>query len=175
MRRRTMIIVAACFAAMSISGTAMAGNWATTTLDEAPDQFRMGVTHEVTYTVLQHGTTPVDGSTAIVFRPAKGTMSSPSDIRFKGFPTGEPGQYRAQVELPVSGVWIWEVEQGPFGTFDLGSVEVGTDTAGSFLFGDGSRLLVAGLAGAGLLLVAGVLRQASRPKSAPASRMTSRM
>lgn len=173
MRGRTMTIVAACFAAMSIPGTALAGNWATTTIDEAPDEFHTGVTHEVTYTVLQHGRTPVDGSTAIVFRPAKGTMSPASDIRFKGFPTDEPGQYLAHVELPVSGVWIWEVEQGPFGTFELGSVEVGAHTAGSFLSGDGSRLLVAGLVGVGLLFAAGVLRQASRPNSVPASRMTS--
>lgn len=173
MRRRTMIIVAACVAVMSIPGTALAGNWATTTIDEAPDEFRVGITHEVTYTVLQHGRTPVDGSTAIVFKPAKGTMSSASAIRFKGFPTDEPGQYRAHVELPVSGVWIWEVEQGPFGTFELGSVQVGAEPAGSLLSGDRSRLLVAGLVGAGLLFAAGVLRQASRPNSAPASRITS--
>lgn len=172
MRRTTMIIVAACVAAMAMPGTAIAGGWATTTLDEAPVEFRAGVTHEVTYTVLQHGRTPVDGSTAIVFRPAKGTMSPASEIRFQGFPTDEPGQYRAHVELPVAGVWVWEVEQGPFGTFDLGSVEVGADTAGSFLSANGSRLLVAGLVGAGLL-AAGVLRQASRPNSAPASRITS--
>jgi hypothetical protein len=177
MTRRTMVIVAMCAVVMALPSTALAGGWATTaTVDEAPDGFRAGATHEVTYTVLQHDETPVDDSTAIVFKPAKGTMSSASEIIFRGFSTGRPGQYRAHVELPVSGVWIWEVRQGELGTFQLGSLEVGDSHAGGEPGDEGVRLLTVAFAALALLLLpaARIRQRAVIPNSVPASMITSR-
>jgi hypothetical protein len=56
MTRNAMVALAGA-AVMAISGTALGGGWATTTIDDAPEQFRAGTTHEITYTVLQHGRT----------------------------------------------------------------------------------------------------------------------
>jgi hypothetical protein len=174
MTHRTTVLVG-CVAAMAISSTALGGGWATTTVDDAPEQFRAGTTHEITYTVLQHGRTPVEDATAIVFRPAKGTMSSASEIVVKGFPTGEPGQYRAHVEVPAPGVWLWEACQGVFGTFELGSVEVTGSVTGASV---DQRFIGAGLGVLALVVLVVILyrlRGAVRPNSVPASRITSRM
>lgn len=174
MARKVMVILAGGVTALTLSGSAMAGGWATTTVDDAPDEFHAGATHEITYTVLQHGRTPVNDSTALVFRPAKGTMSSASEIVFMGFPTGEPGQYRAHVEVPVAGVWLWEVRQGVFGTLELGSVDVADVDSGISLPGWGViGPLIGGIVLALLGLILARLRHAERPSSAPASRITS--
>lgn len=174
MARKVMVILAGGVTALTLSGTAMAGGWATTIVDDAPDEFHAGATHQVTYTVLQHGRTPVDDSTAIVFRPAKGTRSSVSEIVFRGFPTGTPGQYRASVEVPAPGVWLWEARQGLFGTFELGSVEAADVGPGISLPGWADvGPLIGGIVLAFLGLILARLRHAVRPSSAPASRITS--
>lgn len=120
MARRILVMTATMAALMALAGVAMAGGFAITTVDSAPDEFEAGTTYDIEYTILQHGRTPVDGvSTDLVFTPPN---SEP--LRFAGSPTGVPGQYVASVVLPEAGVWDWAVDQGDFGLLSLGEVEV---------------------------------------------------
>jgi hypothetical protein len=170
MTRKVLVTMCMILSTFAFASVAVAGAWATTVVDEAPAQFHEGETHEVVYTVLQHGVTPVEEATAIVFRPAKGTESSLTEIVFAGSPTGEPGQYRAHVVVPASGVWLWEVRQGGFGIFELGSTTVADETGWSL--GRSSAMVLVAMALGMLLLV--MRRIQTRPNSAPASWMTSR-
>ena len=167
MFRRLLVIAVACMALAAVSATALAGG-AATTIDQAPDEFQAGVGYDVTYTVLQHGVTPVEGETALLF-----SLDDGEPLRFVGTPTGTPGQYVAAVELPTAGAWLMEVDQASFGVVEHDIVEV----VGSGLALPASgEVLAFGLIAVAIALGVFVVvkaRHASRPNSAPASRMTS--
>ncbi|HET8740611.1 MAG TPA: hypothetical protein VFO17_12880 [Acidimicrobiia bacterium] len=175
MTRRSIVIVFTILTTFAFASVAHAGNWATSSIDDAPDEFQAGKGYDVTYTVLQHGVTPVEGSTAIALRPAEGTEADVEELVFRGVPTDVPGQYRAHVEVPASGVWQWEVRQGVFGVFDLGSLTVAAEPGWS-LGRIPTGVLVAAMLAVVLAGTLAVMRRAqTSPSSAPASRTTSSM
>jgi hypothetical protein len=175
MTRRSIVVLSTILATFAFASVAHAGNWATTTIDDAPDEFQAGKGYDVVYTVLQHGVTPVEGSTAIVLRPGKGTEADVPELVFPGVPTDVPGQYRARVEIPASGAWVWEVRQGIFGVFDLGSLSVAAEPGWS-LVRIPTGVLVAAMLTVVLAATITVMRRAQTiPNSAPASRTTSSM
>ena len=167
MFRRLIVIAVAFLALVAMSATALAGG-AATTIDQAPDEFQAGVGHEVTYTVLQHGVTPVEGETALVF-----SLDDGEPLRFVGVPTGTPGQYVATVELPTEGVWLIEVDQAAFGVVEHDIVEVVSSGLALPVSGEALAIGLIAVAVGILAFVVMKARQASSPNSAPASRMTS--
>ncbi len=121
MANRTMVLVTVVFLGLAHAGTAVAGGWAITQIEDAPTEFEANTTYEIRYTILQHGKSPADvESTSIVFTPADGKDA----VVFPGQQTGKPGQYVAEVNLPKAGSWSWEVSQGLFGVQELGTVTV---------------------------------------------------
>ncbi len=106
---------------VALSGPALAGGFAVTTLDQLPTTLRANESFPLGYTIRQHGVTPLPNvATRIVAQhPATG-----ESIGFVGRPAGEPGHYVAEVRFPAEGVWLWQVEQGPFAPQQLGSVSV---------------------------------------------------
>jgi hypothetical protein len=105
----------------------LAGGWAVTTMDSVPEDLIAGKTYELGYTVRQHGDKPVDGmDTSIVIRPADGSTAA---MVFQGTPDGQPGHYVAQVTFPTSGDWSWEVNQGQFGAYAMGTLSVAEASA----------------------------------------------
>lgn len=106
---------------VGLAGSALAGGWATTTVDEVPGEVVTGETYSIGYTILQHGQPPaaVD-ETMIRIESA----DSGETLTFPGTPTGQEGHYVAEVAFPNAGEWQWEVEQGMFGTQSLGTVTV---------------------------------------------------
>jgi hypothetical protein len=145
----------------------MAGG-ASTTIDQAPDEFQAGVSSDVTYTVLQHGVSPIDGETALIF-----SLDDGEPLRFVGTPTGTPGQYVATVELPTAGAWLMEVDQASFGVVEHDIVEVVGSGVSLPVSGGALMFGIITVAVALLAFVVMKARQASSPNSAPASRMTS--
>ena len=111
-------MTAACLVFVAVSATAIAGG-AATSIVQAPDEFQAGVSHDVTYSVLQHGVTPIEGETALLF-----SQDGSQPLRFVGTPTETPGEYVATVELPASGSWLIEVDQAAFGVVEHDIVEV---------------------------------------------------
>jgi hypothetical protein len=121
MMTRLRVVLVSAIITFTFGGTALAGGWALTVVNDAPGAFEAGAEHEITYTILQHGRSGADvDDTSLNFSHPnlKGTL------RFPGEPTGNPGEYVATVILPEAGSWSWEVNQGWFGVQELGSVDV---------------------------------------------------
>ncbi|MEX1271958.1 MAG: hypothetical protein WD990_10500 [Acidimicrobiia bacterium] len=104
------------------AGMAAAGGWAVATLDTTPAGFAAGQTRQVEYQILQHGVHPVDvDTTEIRFFAKLGQVAA-----FPGKSTGEVGHYVAEVTMPESGSYRWDVTMGPFlPAQDLGFIDVG--------------------------------------------------
>ncbi len=123
MLRRLTIAVVAVIAVLTVAGTALAGGWALTRIDDAPATFEANTTYQVEYTILQHGKTAVDVSeTSLTF--VHPDMKQP--LTFSGERGARTGHYVAEVTLPIAGSWEWRVAQGWFGEQELGTVEAVT-------------------------------------------------
>jgi hypothetical protein len=124
MRRRWALLGTSVMAAAvaTIGGTADAGGWAITMVDPfAPPV--VGEPLNVSFTILQHGRTPVDVDGVVV------VLAEPDGDRrqFPAEPAGEVGRYLATVELVEPGRHHWSVVQGWFGEQDLGGLDVAAD------------------------------------------------
>ena len=166
MLRKVLVVAGVCSLVVVMAGTALAGGWAVSTLNTAPDEFEAGVEYDVAYTVLQHGRTPIEGETALIF-----SDGGPDSLRFIGTPTKAPGAYIAEVELPAAGTWTLQVDQGPFGLAEIGTFEVETVPRG--VTTQAMLLALVAVSVLALTVLAIRSRQAVRPSSVPASRITS--
>ena len=88
---------------------ALAGGWATTGLSSTPDGVKPGGKWEVDLTILQHGRTPLeDVSPAVIIKTSEGGQA-----RFDAVPVeGQPGVYRASVDVPADGRYEYAVDDG---------------------------------------------------------------
>jgi len=101
------------------AASAVAGGWATTTVDKLDDPVRAGDRALVGYTIRQHGVRPVSlENTGIEIR--RGARRA----FFPGRPSGATGHYVASVTFPARGTWTWSARQGWFAPYDLGTVSV---------------------------------------------------
>ncbi len=151
MLKRVRVLVVTSIIVMTLGGTALAGGWALTVVNDAPDEFAAGTEHLITYTILQHGRTGanVEDTSLDFFHPTLKEVLS-----FPGEPTSTPGEYVAAVTLPTTGSWAWEVNQGWFGVQELGTIDVleVTTTSGAGGPADIARYLLL----LGTVLAAGV-------------------
>ncbi len=130
---------------------ALAGNMAITSFDSIPEEFVSGETHTLTYTVLQHGSTPVDvGQSVVSFTNA----DTGEVVSFEGRPTGETGRYTVDVKVPAEGNWTWKVTQGQFEAYDFGTISVESPTATANPILSGLRVLLPLAAAATVLYAA---------------------
>ena len=115
-------VACAAVALFTLAGSALAGGWAVTTIDELPEGgFQAGKTYHLGYTIRQHGQHPFDGAKTAI------TLISPGSRDrhvFPGVPDGPAGHYVAEVTFPSEGAWDWEVSQYPFAVQTLGTVTV---------------------------------------------------
>ena len=126
MRRAALIATFGALLTIAAALPAMGGGWAVTTLDSIPDRFDAGQTYAVSYTIRQHGVTPVnveamDPSSRTEIRVTDPTSKT---LSFPGVRSGATGHYVAQVSFPAAGTWTWEVTQGPFAPQGLGTITV---------------------------------------------------
>ncbi len=106
---------------------ALAGGWATTTLDPMSVDPIAGQETPIAYTVRQHGVRPVtvdDTGIEVVSSDGRTTF-------FPGRPTGAEGRYVADVTFPAAGTWRWRAVQGWFGPQELGTVTIRTAAGGA--------------------------------------------
>lgn len=90
-----------------------AGGWAVTTVDSLPDHLVASRPTELSFTVRQHGHTPLGG-----LRPVIEATSGTTRARFEGSATGTAGRYRVSVVPPAAGEWTLALRHG----FGNGSV-----------------------------------------------------
>lgn len=121
MLKRLRVLVVGAIMVLALGGTALAGGWALTVVNDAPEGFEAGTEHQITYTILQHGRTgaTVDDTSLNFSHPMLKKVLS-----FRAEATGNPSEYVAFVTLPTTGSWDWEVNQGWFGVQELGSIHV---------------------------------------------------
>jgi len=122
----TILAVAGFVAAMMPS--ALAGGWAITAFVSLPDEFEAGRTYTLSYTILQHGVTPVDNANSVVLFTS---VAGDETVTFEATATGDPGRYRVDVTVPSEGAWEMEVTQGPFEAHDFGVIDVSPAVAGA--------------------------------------------
>lgn len=122
--RTALALVAVVAAVGAGASSASAGGWAITTLDAVPSP-SASEPFDVGFTILQHGTTPVDlEGVAINVELASGTTE-----RFPAAQQGAPGHYVATVVLPADGDYTWSVQPGWFEEQPLGTLTVGAAAA----------------------------------------------
>ena len=85
---------------------AFAGGWAVITLDELPLNVIAGEPVAISFTVLQHGRTPMlDLHPTITARAA-----SAEPMVISAEPDGKPGHYAATLTFPKEGNWEWSIQ-----------------------------------------------------------------
>ena len=152
---RSLITTIVLFAALLTPGAAAAGGWAVATLDALPPTPTAGEQTPVTFTVRQHGITPVDlAHVAIVVTGADGTSS-----RFAARRAGAVGHYRADVRFTAAERVSWRAELDWFGPQELGSLTV---VDGSHDAGSATWIRRLSLTGGGVLAALACLRELAR-------------
>lgn len=107
---------------------ASAGGWSMAKFDNLPEEFVAGETYDLTYTILQHGETPVDvGLSSVVITDDSGKQTA-----FEATRIGL-GTYRVSLAFPESGTFTWEVGQGAFAAHEMGSIEIAAPAAAAAL------------------------------------------
>ncbi len=94
-----------------LAAPAVAGGWATVLIDGdgSATTGRAGEPMAISFTVLQHGVTPVNGDDATVVAIEAQTGDV---VRVAAMASGSGGIYRATLVLPHEGRWRWNVELG---------------------------------------------------------------
>lgn len=161
MKKIVSVFAALIFTALSMP-VALGGNMAITTFDSLPDEFVAGETYDLTYTILQHGATPVDvGNSTVVFTDGE----TGKKVVFEATATGQQGKYAVTVTLPSGGEWKWRVTQGQFAAHELGVLHVGEAVATTSTGAVALRVLLAICAVAAALFTIRELMRARSPSS----------
>jgi hypothetical protein len=104
------LLLVAAVAAVTLTGAASAGGWATVGLSSLPPAgLPANQDWPVDITVLQHGRTPLAGVTPVVRIRDEGGAVVKS---FTATPTGKTGVYHAVVRFPAQGSYSYEVYDG---------------------------------------------------------------
>ncbi len=118
--RLTLLAVIA--AALALPTAAGAGGWATVGFDPPPEDLAAGEPWEVELTVLQHGSTPLEGvKPYVIVTPAEGGESK----TFPARATGKAGVYRATVVFASEGTWRYVVDDDFAARHSYPAVQIG--------------------------------------------------
>lgn len=119
MKRAIRLIVPSVLIVMSLAAPAFAGGVTVVSFAEVPPDFEAGTPYRLDYSILGHGVELMEvGHSSLRFHgPAGETIVFPSDSAAKG-------QWTAEVTLPTSGEWRWEVLAGSEVLQTLGTLSV---------------------------------------------------
>jgi len=110
MKKLSLLLAVTAVAAVTLTGAASAGGWATVGLSSLPPAgLPANQDWPVDITVLQHGQTPLAGVTPVVRIRDDGGQVVKS---FTATPTGKTGVYHAVVRFPGEGSYTYEVYDG---------------------------------------------------------------
>jgi hypothetical protein len=149
-RRRAAAATAATALTMLLASTALAGGWASATLDGQPDDPGAGGTLSIGFTLLQHGVSPVDWGQPLVMLVDDQTGRR---VTTQARQDGAKGHWIAELAVPAGGSWRLEIRH---------DLEVVPANFASLRFGDVQAPAAPGSAPASaippaLLLAAGFL------------------
>jgi hypothetical protein len=104
--RAAAATAAAASLTLLLASTALAGGWASATLDRQPADPGEGGTMVVSFTLLQHGVTPVDWGQPQVILQERETGAR---VTADAVPSGAVGHWTAKVTVPSAGSWSLEI------------------------------------------------------------------
>jgi hypothetical protein len=104
--RALAALAAAATLTLLIASTALAGGWASATLDQQPADPGEGGTLVVGFTLLQHGVTPVDWGQPVVQLV---NAESGARVTADAVPSGATGHWTAELTVPAAGSWALEI------------------------------------------------------------------
>lgn len=104
--RAGLSLAAAGALGLLITSTALAGGWASATLDEQPSDPGAGGTVTLGFTLLQHGVTPVDWGEPLV---TLADSQSGAMVSAVARPSGKAGHWIAEVRVPTAGTWTLDI------------------------------------------------------------------
>jgi hypothetical protein len=110
LRRRGALLapLAAVAAAAMLAGTALAGGWATATIDGgSPPAPNAGEKTTIGFTLLQHGVTPISWEQVTLTGSNTETGES---VTAQARPQGKTGHYIVEVTFPSAGTWTWRLQ-----------------------------------------------------------------
>jgi cytochrome c len=124
------------------AGTVYAGGWAVITVEDLPEHVSAGTPLTLTFTVRQHGKTPLDGLKGRVE-----AMAGDQTITAHATPGEQRGEYSAVLTFPRAADWVITIHSG-FGSsrltlLPLSVASVGTPVVSSPDIQRGQRLFVA--------------------------------
>jgi mono/diheme cytochrome c family protein len=94
--------------ALAFTGSVFAGGWATITLKDFPEYTLAGTPLNLTFTIRQHGHTPLSG-----LHPAlRATTTGGLNAKSEAHPGKDPGEYTATITLPQPGEWTIDIASG---------------------------------------------------------------
>jgi hypothetical protein len=121
--RALAAMAAAATLTLLITSTALAGGWASATLDRQPADPGEGGTLVVGFTLMQHGVTPVDWGQPVV------TLVNPESgarVTADAVPSGAAGHWTAELTVPSAGSWSLEIRHDlEVVPANFGSISVG--------------------------------------------------
>src|SRR5215469_14886398 len=107
-RKHLLQIVLPLALLLVLTGTAIAGNWATITLTDFPDYAVAATPLRLTFTVRQHGRTLLPG----LHPGIRATTASGLSAKASPVPGKSPGEYTALLTLPQAGEWTVTIASG---------------------------------------------------------------
>lgn len=119
MRKTSLLALVVLFVIVPV---ALAGGWATVTLDEPPGEIHAGETWSVGLTVMQHGVTPVHNlgegmpvePTFVATNPTTGER-----VEAVARPDEKAGRFTLEVTFPSDGEWKWTIYPAPLAGDDI--------------------------------------------------------
>ena len=113
---RKILFLMAVVVLLAFAPVALAGGWATITIDEMPGQIRAGEPWSIDLTVLQHGQTPVHNLGPNI--PVEPTFvatnaATGEEVVAVARPEKEVGRFTLEVTLPSEGEWAWTIYPAP--------------------------------------------------------------
>jgi mono/diheme cytochrome c family protein len=108
MKSKITALILITLSAITLAVPALAGGWATITLDEFPSGVTAGEALTIRFSVRQHGKTLMEGLTPTVsaIYPQDGTsmIAEASPVQ------GKTGVYQASLTFPNPGTWVWSIQ-----------------------------------------------------------------
>jgi hypothetical protein len=117
MKRRVVFVLALLVILGTSAGSALAGGWATVTLDERLPAIAAGQPQRISFYVWQHGQTPVhflEGDNWPVQPVLVATHTATGEtIEATAERAEEVGRFVVEVTFPSDGTWEWQIRPEP--------------------------------------------------------------
>lgn len=167
LQRLSLCAATLALATLAFAGPALAGGWAEVTLSGATEPPVAGQPHEVRFTLLQHGVTPVAFGDATLTASLPGTDET---VTVPAQALGD-GEWAATIIFPVDGAWEITVRHSELETTAVMGLAVGEATSGAATAAGagGASQIPAFLAVAGVALITVLALGISRRRGSPAT------